>query len=92
MIKYCNDNDIQIKDIIENFDEHLPNLRRNVKQNVFPQFIKDISIRSTIMNDRTTIRNDLFRALKSSPNYDSIWQHYCENVGENNLFTENDLY
>ena len=92
MIKYCNEHNIDIRDIIENFDEHLPNLRRNIKQDVFPEFIKDITNRSAIMNERTRIRNDLHRALTNSPNFESSWQHYCDTVGENNLFTEDDLY
>jgi len=92
MIKYCNEHNIDIRDIVENFDEHLPNLRRNIKQKVFPEFIKEITNRSAIMNERTRIKNDLHRALTNSPNHESIWQHYCDSVGENNLFNDNDLY
>ena len=92
MLKYCKAEGVNEEDVMTNFEEHLPNLRKQIKPVVMKEFLNQTSSRSAIMETRIREVDDMFKTLNSHPREQDIINRYFEAVNDYSIFGQEELY
>ena len=78
--------------MLQNFEEHLPNLRRDFKPQIMSELICDATNRSNIMAKRSRERDEMLDILNERDDKDQIFKQYLERTGGYSLFSDDTEY